>query len=175
MGWDGGGGTCETPFNPNKKNDKLFCMLCRQAWPRWNAEGKWIDADLTVGLVGKLNAVMSSGGTRRRGRRRRRETGRRGSLWAAAGNANAIEEGSVVMEVINALRGTLNNGLPGDIVEFGAGEGCVGLGGERENAREERQMQTKTGSGLTFRSRFALHCLRARADACMRDVGSPDS
>ena len=51
-------------------------------------------------MVGKLNAVM---GTPSLG--------------------SAIEEESVVMEVINHLRSTLDQGLPGDIVEFGAGEG----------------------------------------------------
>ena len=51
-------------------------------------------------MVGKLNAVMGTP-----------------SLELA------IEEESVVMEVINVLRSTLDQGLPGDIVEFGAGEG----------------------------------------------------
>ena len=78
----------------------IVSNLCRQTYPRWNTEGKWIDTDLKGGLVGKLNAVMGTP-----------------SLELA------IEEESVVMEVINVLRSTLDQGLPGDIVEFGAGQG----------------------------------------------------
>ena len=94
-------------------------------WTRWNIEGKWLDFDLGSKLRDVLEDAPMIGNAA--WMKLKDPTNHNGIVIKGDNGTNANDSDHVLFGIVRQLQQTLDKGLDGGVVEFGAREGRVSV------------------------------------------------